>query len=64
MVFATTDLSLPGSKAISAFVVPMDLPGFSLGAKQDKLGIRGSSTANLILENVKLPKVPQASKSR
>mmetsp|Transcript_8992 Transcript_8992/g.20259 ORF Transcript_8992/g.20259 Transcript_8992/m.20259 type:complete len:343 (+) Transcript_8992:78-1106(+) len=56
VVFATTDRSLPGSKAISAFVVPMDLPGFSLGAKEDKLGIRGSSTANLILENVKLPK--------
>jgi len=56
VVFATTDRSLPGSKAISAFVVPMDLPGFNLGAKEDKLGIRGSSTANLILENVKLPK--------
>ena len=46
VVFATTDRSLPGSKAISAFIVPTDSPGFSLGAKEDKLGIRASSTAN------------------
>jgi butyryl-CoA dehydrogenase len=34
----------------------MDLPGFSLGAKEDKLGIRASSTANLIMDNVRIPK--------
>jgi butyryl-CoA dehydrogenase len=55
VVFATTDRSLPGSKAISAFIVPTDSPGFSLGAKEDKLGIRASSTANLIMDNVRLP---------
>lgn len=33
----------------------MDLPGFSLGAKEDKLGIRASSTSNLIMENVRIP---------
>jgi len=55
VVFATTDRSLPGSKAISAFLVPTDSPGFSLGAKEDKLGIRGSSTCNLILDHVKVP---------
>jgi len=55
VVFATTDRSKPGSKAISAFLVPTDSPGFSLGAKEDKLGIRGSSTSNLIMESVKLP---------
>ena len=43
-------------KGISAFIVPMDLEGFSLGAKEDKLGIRASSTANLIMENVRIPK--------
>jgi len=43
-------------KGISAFVVPMDAQGFSLGAKEDKLGIRASSTSNLIMENVKIPK--------
>ena len=43
-------------KGISAFVVPLDSEGFSLGAKEDKLGIRASSTSNLIFENVKIPK--------
>jgi len=43
-------------KGISAFIVPMDAPGFSLGAKEDKLGIRASSTSNLIMEGVRIPK--------
>ena len=43
-------------QGISAFIVPMDAAGFSLGAKEDKLGIRGSSTANLILEDVRIPR--------
>eukprot|EP00557_Chaetoceros_sp_GSL56_P002039 CAMPEP_0176495814 /NCGR_PEP_ID=MMETSP0200_2-20121128/10866_1 /TAXON_ID=947934 /ORGANISM="Chaetoceros sp., Strain GSL56" /LENGTH=446 /DNA_ID=CAMNT_0017893735 /DNA_START=138 /DNA_END=1479 /DNA_ORIENTATION=+ len=55
IVFATTDKSLK-HKGISAFIVPMDAEGFSLGAKEDKLGIRASSTANLIMENVRIPK--------
>lgn len=55
VVFATTDKSLK-HKGISAFVVPMDVEGFSLGAKEDKLGIRASSTSNLIFENVEIPK--------
>jgi butyryl-CoA dehydrogenase len=42
-------------KGVSAFIVPMDSEGFSLGAKEDKLGIRASSTANLIMENVRVP---------
>jgi len=55
VVFATTDKSHK-HKGISAFVVPLDSEGFSLGAKEDKLGIRASSTSNLIFENVKIPK--------
>mmetsp|Transcript_19635 Transcript_19635/g.42293 ORF Transcript_19635/g.42293 Transcript_19635/m.42293 type:complete len:415 (+) Transcript_19635:109-1353(+) len=55
VVFATTDKSLK-HKGISAFIVPTDVPGFSLGAKEDKLGIRASSTANLIMEQVRIPK--------
>eukprot|EP00571_Detonula_confervacea_P004722 CAMPEP_0172314102 /NCGR_PEP_ID=MMETSP1058-20130122/21660_1 /TAXON_ID=83371 /ORGANISM="Detonula confervacea, Strain CCMP 353" /LENGTH=474 /DNA_ID=CAMNT_0013027877 /DNA_START=60 /DNA_END=1484 /DNA_ORIENTATION=- len=55
IVFATTDKSMK-HKGISAFVVPMNAPGFSLGAKEDKLGIRASSTANLIMDNVRIPK--------
>merc|ERR1711971_584466 len=50
-----TDKSLK-HKGISAFIVPMNAEGFSLGAKEDKLGIRASSTANLIMENVRIPK--------
>ena len=46
----------PRHKGISAFIVPMDAPGFSLGAKEDKLGIRASSTSNLIMDNVRIPK--------
>ncbi len=42
-------------KGISAFVVPASAEGYSLGAKEDKLGIRASSTANVILENVRVP---------
>jgi len=54
IVFASTDSQLK-NKGISAFIVPMDTPGFSLGAKEDKLGIRASSTANLIMEDVRIP---------
>jgi butyryl-CoA dehydrogenase len=46
---------LNSHKGISAFIVPMDAPGFSLGAKEDKLGIRASSTANLIMDQVRIP---------
>lgn len=55
VVFATTDKSLK-HKGISAFIVPKDTPGFSLGKKEDKLGIRGSSTCNLIFDDCKIPK--------
>lgn len=55
VVFATTDKSLK-HKGISAFVVPKPTPGLSLGKKEDKLGIRGSSTCNLIFEDCHIPK--------
>eukprot|EP00049_Salpingoeca_infusionum_P018030 m.355424 g.355424 ORF g.355424 m.355424 type:complete len:412 (-) comp17251_c0_seq1:63-1298(-) len=54
VVFATTDKSLK-HKGISAFLVPTDAPGFSRGKKEDKLGIRASSTCNLIFEDVRIP---------
>ena len=43
-------------QGISAFLVPMPTPGLSLGKKEDKLGIRASSTANLIFEDCRIPK--------
>ena len=55
VIFATTDKALK-HKGISAFVVPLDADGFSLGAKEDKLGIRASSTSNLIFDNVRIPR--------
>nr|CCA22323.1 shortchain specific acylCoA dehydrogenase putative [Albugo laibachii Nc14] len=55
IIFATTDKAQK-HKGISAFIVPMKTPGFSLGKKEEKLGIRASSTANLILEDVHIPK--------
>lgn len=55
VIFATTDKALK-HKGISAFVVPFDAPGFSLGAKEDKLGIRASSTSNLIFDDVRIPR--------
>ncbi|CAM9576767.1 unnamed protein product [Chrysoparadoxa australica] len=54
VVFATTDKSKK-HKGISAFIVPKTSPGFSLGKKEDKLGIRASSTANLIFEDCRVP---------
>uniref|UniRef100_A0A3P9H639 Short-chain specific acyl-CoA dehydrogenase, mitochondrial n=1 Tax=Oryzias latipes TaxID=8090 RepID=A0A3P9H639_ORYLA len=54
VVFATTDKKLK-HKGISAFLVPMPHPGLSLGKKEDKLGIRASSTANIILEECRVP---------
>ncbi len=53
-VFARTDLR--GEDAISAFVVTRDLPGVSTGKEEDKLGLKGSSTTDLYLENVPVPK--------
>ncbi|GAA6111982.1 short-chain specific acyl-CoA dehydrogenase, mitochondrial [Tachysurus ichikawai] len=54
IVFATTNKSLK-HKGISAFLVPMPHPGLFLGKKEDKLGIRASSTANLIMEDCRVP---------
>ena len=55
VVFAMTDKSL-GTKGISAFIVDRDAPGFSVGAHEKKMGIRGSSTCELIFDNCKVPK--------
>lgn len=52
---ATTDKSLK-HKGISAFIVPKPIKGLELGKKEDKLGIRGSSTCLLIFEDCKVPK--------
>ncbi|MCX7951614.1 MAG: acyl-CoA dehydrogenase [Clostridiales bacterium] len=55
IVFAMTDRS-KGTKGISAFIVEKGFEGFSLGKIEDKMGIRASSTAELIFKDCKVPK--------
>jgi len=55
VVMAMTDRS-KGNKGISAFIVESSFPGFSIGKKELKMGIRGSSTTELIFEDCIVPK--------
>ncbi|HET9295051.1 MAG TPA: acyl-CoA dehydrogenase [Gemmatimonadales bacterium] len=54
IVFANTDFS-KGYKGITGFLVERDFPGFAVGKKEKKLGIRASSTTELILEGCRVP---------
>jgi alkylation response protein AidB-like acyl-CoA dehydrogenase len=54
VVFATIDPS-KGYKGITGFMIERDFPGFRVGKKEDKLGIRASSTTELILEDCEVP---------
>ncbi|MEY5044027.1 MAG: hypothetical protein RJA19_1254 [Bacteroidota bacterium] len=55
LVIAQTDASL-GHRGINALIVERGMPGFIVGAKEDKLGIRGSDTHTLMFQDVKVPK--------
>lgn len=55
VIFAMTDKSL-GTKGISAFIVEKDFPGFSIGTLEKKMGIKASSTAELIFQDCIVPK--------
>jgi butyryl-CoA dehydrogenase/short/branched chain acyl-CoA dehydrogenase len=55
VLFATIDPAA-GYKGITAFLIEKDFPGFTVGKKEDKLGIRASSTCELILEDCRVPK--------
>jgi len=55
ILFATVDRAL-GYKGITAFIIEKSFPGFQVGKKEDKLGIRASSTCELILENCEVPR--------
>ncbi|MGA7633200.1 MAG: acyl-CoA dehydrogenase [Terriglobales bacterium] len=54
ILFATVDAS-KGYKGITAFLIEKNFPGFTVGKKEDKLGIRASSTCELILEDCRVP---------
>jgi butyryl-CoA dehydrogenase/short/branched chain acyl-CoA dehydrogenase len=55
VLFATIDPAA-GYKGITAFLIEKDFPGFTVGKKEDKLGIRASSTCELIIEDCKVPR--------
>ena len=55
IVIAVTDKK-KGARGISAFILEKDMKGFSFGKKEDKMGIRASSTRELIFNDVKVPR--------
>jgi len=55
IIFAMTDKS-KGTRGISAFIVERDFPGFSIGTKEKKMGIRGSATTELVFKDCIVPK--------
>lgn len=55
VIFAMTDKAA-GSHGISAFIVEREFPGFSIGREEKKMGIHGSSTTELIMEDCEVPK--------
>jgi len=55
LLFATVNPEA-GYKGITAFLIERDFPGFAVGKKEDKLGIRASSTCELILDDCRVPK--------
>ena len=55
VLFATVDPGA-GYKGITAFIIEKEFPGFTVGKKEDKLGIRASSTCELILEDCRVPR--------
>ncbi len=55
IVYARTDMDAPKSRGISAFIVPREAEGLTVGKKELKTGIRGSSTTEILFENVRVP---------
>jgi len=55
-VMAVTDPALGARGGITAFIVERDYPGIRIGKLEDKMGIRGSSTAEIIFEDCRVPK--------
>jgi butyryl-CoA dehydrogenase len=55
VVYARTDPAAPKAKGISAFLVPRETPGLSVGKHEKKTGIRGSSTTEILLQGARIP---------
>lgn len=56
IVYARSDFEVKKTHGVTAFLVPKDAPGLSVGKHELKTGIRGSSTTEILLENVRVPK--------
>ncbi len=56
VVMAVTDPTLGAYGGITAFIVETDTPGYSIGSLENKMGIRGSSTAECVFQDVRVPK--------
>ena len=56
IVTAVTGKNQQGKNIISALIVPTGIPGFTIKSNYDKMGLRGSNTSELLLENVRVPK--------
>jgi alkylation response protein AidB-like acyl-CoA dehydrogenase len=54
-IAARTDPSVPGTKGTSIFVVEKGTPGFSIGKHENKMGVRASSTVEIVLEDARVP---------
>jgi acyl-CoA dehydrogenase len=54
-VMARTDAQTKGAEAISSFLVPADCPGITIGKKDRKMGQRGTTTSDVIFDNVRVP---------
>jgi acyl-CoA dehydrogenase len=55
LVFARTDPDRPGASGVSCFIVPGDAPGLKVGQVFQKMGLNGSPTGELVLEEVRVP---------
>lgn len=56
IVFARTNPDEPGSKGVSAFIIEKDMPGFSVGSVERKMGMHGSSTCTINFDQCRVPK--------
>lgn len=54
IVFAMTDKE-QGTRGITAFILERDMPGFTMGKPENKMGLRASSTCELVFDNVRVP---------
>ncbi len=54
-IAARTDATVPGPKGTGIFIVEKGTPGFAIGKHENKMGVRGSSTVEIILEDVRVP---------